>query len=106
MSNTRWLGSLGNALIRPFAVGRIARLDAITPSEAFSVAASGRDWPCGHKVRYPKPPAGIAVTVRTYACAAAGITQGLAITWTSSAPLTGCEPAGRRVSSTRQGATL
>ena len=53
---------------------------------------------------YPIGPGGTTVTLNTSACAVVGIPQGLALTATFNEVMGG-DPAGRRVSSTRQGVT-
>ena len=81
----------------------IARFEVRAPSSAFSVDTPGWPWPCGHKERKLSGPIGIAVAFKTKACAVDGILQALAKTWMSLVPLIGGDPAGSRVSSTRQG---
>src|SRR3954468_16579980 len=93
-------------LIDPFPAGTIAMLEVTAPSMAFRVETSGCAEPCGHNVKKPRGPGGTTVAFTTYDCAEAGAPQGAAPTLRSLAPLNGNEPAGFRVSSTRQGVRL
>src|ERR1035437_4702989 len=97
--------SLANALIHPLLAGTIAMFDVIAPSSAFNVDTNGRACPCGHNVRNPIGPGGTTVAFVTCACALAGIPPPLPLTATSSEAM-GADPAGFRVSTTRQGVTL
>src|SRR3954453_13861987 len=81
-------------------------LEVTAPSMAFSVDTSGCGEPCGHNVKKPRGPGDTTVAFITYDCAAAGAPQAAAPTFRSLAPLNGSEPAGLRVSSTRQGVRL
>src|ERR1035437_6317365 len=104
MSKIICVRSLAKALIHPLAVGTIARFEVMAPSSAFSVETTGRACPCGHNVRYPRGAGGTTVTLITCAWALAGIPHALALTPTSSDLMAG-DPAGWRVSITRQGVT-
>src|ERR1035437_3696861 len=104
MSSTRWAGWVKKALIQPAEPGMIAIPEVRAPSGAFSVDATGWPWPSGHKGREESGPIGIAVAFKTKTCALDGILQALAKTWKSLVPLIGGDPAGSRVSSTRQSA--
>lgn len=91
------------ALTDPLVVGTIAMFEVIVPSGAFRVETKGLLAPCGHKVRNPIGPGGTTVALSTNDCADAGTAQPLEVTFTSIAPLKGCDPAGFLVSSTRHG---
>src|ERR1700680_511232 len=106
MSSTRCVGLSAKALPEPLTVGMMAIFDVPAPSPACNVAVGGCVCPCGHIVENPSGPGGTTVALNTYARAAAGTPQGLVATFTSRVPLKGRLPAGSRVSSTRQGATL
>src|ERR1041385_5175474 len=93
-------------LIDPFDAGTIARLEVIAPSMAFRVETNGCAEPCGHSVRKPRGPGGTTVAFTTYACADAIAPHAAADAFRSFSPLKGAEPAGLRVSSTRQGVKL
>src|SRR5215469_3858594 len=105
MSITMCVGLLANALIDPLVVGTIARFDVICPSDALRVETVGRACPWGHNVKKPSGAGGTTVTLRTCACAEAGMPQPLALTATS-IDVTGGDPAGFRVSNTRHGVTV
>src|SRR5664280_666362 len=67
----------------PLVLATIAMLEVIQPSIAFSVEnGRGLPVPSGHSVRYPSPPWGTTVALRTYACACAGGSHGLSTTST------------------------
>src|ERR1019366_8199450 len=76
------------------------------PSKAFKVETRGFGWPSGHKVRYPNPPTGTTVALKTYACAVTGGSHTLCNTSTGGVrvPLKGWPLPTWRVSMTRQGA--
>src|ERR1035441_2461406 len=95
----KWVGLLANALIDPFVVGTMAMFEVTAPSNAFSVATTGRTCPCGQSVKYPSDAGGTTVTLNTCACALAGIPHALALTATSRFVI-GKDPAGCRVSNT------
>src|SRR5258707_472607 len=94
------------ALTDPLVVGMIAIFDVMAPSCAFSVETSGRSGPCGQRVRKPSWPGGTTVALKISAWAVEGASQPLVMAFTSRTPLNGGEPAGLRVSMTRQGDTL
>ena len=104
ISTIRCARSLANTLMEPLPAGTIARFDVTLASSAFSVATTGRVCPCGHNVRYPSEPVGTTVTLMTCAWALTGIPHTLALTATSG-DVMATDPAGCRVSTTRQGAT-
>ena len=103
MSSTRCTGFDANELIKPFAVGTIARFDVTTPSLAFNVETRGRAVPCGQSVRKLKGPGGTTVAFKTKDWAVAGAPQPLNITLTSIVPVNGGKPGVFLVSNTRQG---
>src|ERR1039458_6070783 len=94
-----------NASTFPLGLGTIAMLLVMDPSSAFKVETSGFGSPSGHKDRYPSPPLGTTVALKTYACAVPGGPQKLPVTFTGGVrvPLNGGP--SWRVSMTRQGAT-
>ena len=101
-----WVASVAYKLIDPFVVGTIAMFDVSAPSNAFRVDTCGHGCPCGHKLRNPRVPVGIAVVFRTKAFAATGTGQSLIAMFTSLVPIIGGAPAGERVSNARQGVVV
>src|SRR5579872_1063648 len=106
MSRINCVNAFAYEATEPLAVGTIAMFEVICPSSAFNVETIGRVAPCGHSVRNPNAAGGTTVALVTYACAFAGAPHALPVTFTSSSPLNGCDPAGTRVSNTRHGVRL
>jgi hypothetical protein len=79
--------------------------DVIAPSSAFSVDASGRVAPWGHNVRNPSAAGGTTVALTTCVRLSRGGDPARTRTHRQSSEVMAADPAGFRVSITRQDVT-
>ena len=105
-SKMTWVESVAYNRMDPFVVGTNAILEVRVPSPAFKVDTRGWACPCGHRLRYPRVAVGITVAFKTNAFATDGMPQVPFVMFTSVKPTIAGAGGGKRVSKTRQGATV